>query len=182
MAELNAEVLRGTVEVDGTWVGGKLEGHGQGIGNYKKNKSLVVGILQRNGKVRMIKIEHADRKNLHQFIKDHASPDTEVVITDEHPAYVGIADHDTKHETVNHKKKEWVKAGDIYTNGIENVWSLFKRSLMGTYHNISKKHLDAYLDELEWRINNRDNKYLFRDTLKKPIESKNVEYQSLVAS
>jgi transposase-like protein len=182
MAELNAEMLNGTVEVDETWVGGKLEGHGQGIGNYKKNKSLVVGIIQRNGKVRMQKIEHADRKTLHKFIKDHAAPDTEIIITDEHPAYQGIADQDTKHETVNHKQKEWVKAGDIHTNGIENVWSLLKRSVMGTYHKISKKHLDAYLDELEWRINNRENKYLFRDTLKKLLTSKQMEYQRLIAS
>jgi hypothetical protein len=56
-----------------------------------------------------------------------------------------------------------------------------KRSIIGTYHKISDKHLDAYLDELEWRINNRDNKYLFRDTLKKLLESKNVEYQALVS-
>jgi transposase-like protein len=182
MAELNADMLNGTVEVDETWVGGKLEGHGQGIGNYKKNKALVVGIIQRNGKVRMKKIENADRKTLHKFIKDHAAPDTELIITDEHPAYKGIADQDTKHETVNHKQKEWVRANDIHTNGIENVWSLLKRSVMGTYHKISKKHLDAYLDELEWRINNRENKYLFRDTLKKLLESKNVEYQDLIAS
>ncbi|MFS8120744.1 MAG: transposase [Microcoleus sp.] len=82
-----------------------MEDYGQVIGNYKKNKSLVVGILQRNGKVRMKKIENAYRKTFHKFIKDHAAPDTKNVITDEHPAYVGIADQDTKHETVNHKKK-----------------------------------------------------------------------------
>ncbi|MFS8120743.1 MAG: transposase [Microcoleus sp.] len=75
-----------------------------------------------------------------------------------------------------------MKAGDIHTNGIENVWSLLKRSVMGTYHNISKKHLDANLDELEWRINNRDNKYLFRDTLKKLLASKSVEYRNFIAS
>lgn len=181
MAELNAEMLTGTVEVDETWVGGKLEGYGQGIGNYKMNKALVVGIIQRNGKLRMKKIENADRQTLHKFIKDHAAPDTEIIVTDEHPAYKGIGDKNTKHETVNHKKKESVRANDIHTNGIENVWSLLKRSVMGTYHNISKKHLDAYLDELEWRINNRDNKHLFRDTLKKLLESKNVEYQQLVS-
>ena len=111
----------------------------------------------------------------------HAMP-VSFIITDENKAYLGIGDHDTKHESVNHSQKEWVKAGDIHTNGIENVWSLLKRSVIGTYHKVSKKHLDAYLDELEWRINNRDNKYLFRDTLKKLLESKNVEYQELVAS
>ncbi len=182
MTELNAEQLKGTVEVDETWVGGKLEGQGTGIGNYKKNKSLVVGILQRDGKVRMQKIAKADRKTLHKFIKTHTKPDTELIITDEYPAYKGIADHDTKHESVNHKKKQWVKGDNIHTNGIENIWSLLKRSVMGTYHKVSAKHLDAYLDELEWRINNRHNQYLFRDTLKKLIESQKVEYQDLIAS
>jgi len=182
MTELNAEKLSGTVEVDETWIGGKLKGQGRGKGNYQKNKSLVVGIVQRNGKARMQVIKHADRKTLHKFIKDHTEPDTEVIITDEWPAYRGIGDHDTKHETVNHSKKEWVRGEDIHTNSIENVWSLLKRSVIGAYHKISAKHLDAYLDELEWRFNNRDNPYLFRDTLKKMLKAKNVEYQELIAS
>ena len=72
--------------------------------------------------------------------------------------------------------------GDIHTDGIENVWSLLKRSVTGTYHKLSVKHLDAYLDELEWRFNNRENPYLFRDTLVKLIASKNFEYSDLIAS
>ena len=71
--------------------------------------------------------------------------------------------------------------GDIHTNTVENVWSLFKRSVIGSYHKISVKHLDAYLDELEWRFNNRDNPYLFRDTLLKLVRSENLTYQGLVA-
>ncbi len=62
---------------------------------------------------------------------------------------------------------------------VENVWSLFKRSVIGSYHKLSAKHLDAYLDELEWRFNNRDNPYLFRDTLLKLINSDNLTYQEL---
>jgi len=58
---------------------------------------------------------------------------------------------------------------DVHTNYVENIWSLLKRSLVGSYHKVSKKHLDAYLDELEWRFNNRENPYLFRDTLLKLI-------------
>ena len=181
MTEVNAQKLSGTVEVDEMWVGGKLKGYGKGKGNYQKNKSLVVGIVQRDGNARMQVIKHADRKTLHKFIKDHTQPDTEVIITDEWPAYRGIGDYDTRHETVNHSQKEWVRGEDIHTNGIENVWSLLKRSVIGAYHKISAKHLDAYLDELEWRFNNRDNPYLFRDTLKKMIGSKNIEYQKLVS-
>ena len=116
-----------------------------------------------------------------RFIKNHTAHDTEVIITDDWKAYRGIGDHDTKHEVVNHLKKEYAR-GDIHTNGIENVWSLLKRSVTGTYHKLSVKHLDAYLDELEWRFNNRDNSYLFRDTLVKLLNSNALEYKALIAS
>ena len=61
------------------------------------------------------------------------------------------------------------------------VWSLFKRSVIGSYHQVSAKHLDAYLDEFEWRFNNRKNPYLFRDTLLKLIESDSLPYEQLTA-
>ena len=99
----------------------------------------------------------------------------------DHMIIEGIADHDTRHETVNHSADEWVR-GDVHTNYIENIWSLLKRSLVGSYHKVSKKHLEAYLDELEWRFNNRDNPYLFRDTLLKLIKSDNLEYKELITS
>ncbi len=61
-------------------------------------------------------------------------------MTDEHHGYNGIADDDTTHETVNHKAEERVR-GDVHTNGIEGAWSLFKRSVVGSYHQVSAKHL-----------------------------------------
>jgi transposase-like protein len=67
------------------------------------------------------------------------------------------------------KPKEYVP-GIAHTNGIEYVWSLLKRAIAGSYHNISAKHLNAYLDELEWRFNNRENAWLFRDTIRKLIQ------------
>ncbi|MEK6711041.1 MAG: IS1595 family transposase [Nitrospinota bacterium] len=158
MAELNAEQLNGTVEVDETLVGGKVRGKGRG---FKGNKAIVVGAIQRDGKVRLKVIEGTDKKTLHKFIREHTADDTELIITDEWPAYKGIGDHNTKHETVNHSEEEWVR-GDVHTNTIEGVWSLLNRSVIGTFHKISAKHLDAYLDELEWRFNNRKNPYLLR--------------------
>ncbi len=181
MTEHDAAPLKGTVEVDETFIGGRLRGKGKGKGAYLQNKATVIGVIQRGGKVRLQVIDRTDRKTLHRFIKDHTAPDTEVIITDDWKAYRGIGDHDTKHEVVNHLKKEYVR-GDIHTNGIENVWSLLKRSVTGTYHKLSIKHLDAYLDELEWRFNNRENPYLFRDTLLKLIGSNNLEYKALIAS
>jgi ISXO2-like transposase domain len=95
------------------------------------------------------------------------------------PAYWGIEDADTKHKWVNHSAEELV-VGDVHTNGIESVWSLLKRSIVGAYHKVSIKHLDAYLDELEHRFNNRKNQYLFRDTLLKLIAPAALPYRDLV--
>ena len=177
MAELNAEQLSGIVEVDETLVGGSVKGMGHG---YKGNKTIVVGAIQREGKVRLQTIKAADKKTLHRFPKEHAHFDSEVIVTDEWPAYKGIGDRNTKHETVNHSEEEWVR-GEFHTNTIENVWSLLNRSIIGAFHKVSAKHLDAYLDELEWRYNNRKNPYLFRDTIKKLIGAEKLEFKQLVA-
>lgn len=136
--------LDGIVEVDQTWIGGKKVNVGHG---YKGNKVLAVGAVQRDGDIVLQRIKHADRETLHKFIHSHTSPDMEAVYTDEWPAYEGIGDADTRHETVNHSKEEWVN-GDVHTDSVENVWSLPERSIMGSYHRVSVKHLDAYLDEL----------------------------------
>ena len=80
----------------------------------------------------------------------------------------------------NHSIEEWV-VGDVHTNGIEGVWSLFKRSLVGAFHKMSVKHMDRYLEELEWRYNNRKNPHIFRDTLARIVKTKPLEYQKLVA-
>ena len=98
----------------------------------------------------------------------------------EHSIYRGIEDWNTGLEMVNHKAGEYVR-GHVHTNGIENVWGLFKRSAVGTFHRMSVKHLDAYMDELEWPFYNRENPYLFRDTIKKLIEAERVECTRLTA-
>ena len=61
------------------------------------------------------------------------------------------------------------------------MFSLFKRSIVGSFHQISAKHLDRYLDEFEWRFNNRKNPYLFRDTLIRLVSSENIEFKTLTA-
>jgi transposase-like protein len=168
--------LRGIVEIDETYVGGTTKGTGHG---YKGNKAVVVGAIQRGGKIYLQVTDDKSRKTLHGFVKEHTAPDTEVICTDDWPAYKGIEDEDTKHEVVNHSLGEYSRDG-MNTNSIENIWSLLKRSIVGSYHKVSIKHLDAYLDELEWRFNNRDNEYLFRDTLLKLIGSENLTYRDLV--
>ena len=177
MSESSPKPLSGTVEADETYVGGKRRHVGHG---YKGNKTIVAGVVQRGGAMRLKVVKHADRPTLHRFIREHTAPDTKAIYTDEATAYDGIADSDTRHERVNHSAEEWVH-GDVHTNTVEGVWSLFKRSIAGSYHKVSTKHLDAYLDELEWRQNNRDNQYMFRDTLRKLISSENLPYQELIS-
>ena len=144
--------LLGVVEVDETLVGGKAKGRGRA---YKGNKTWVAGAIQRGGKIRLERIPNVKRHTLHEFIGRTIKDEAEAIYTDDLKSYLGIADDDTRHETVNHSNEEWV-VGDVHTNNIENVWSLFKRSLVGTFHKMSKKHMDRYLEELEWRHNNRD--------------------------
>jgi transposase-like protein len=167
--------LGGSIEVDETWVGGKKKDVGHG---YKGNKSIAIGAVERDGDVVLNTIEHADSDTLGKFIHEHTAPEIEAIYTDELPAYKVLDKQGIEHETVNHSADEWVR-GDVHTNSVENIWSLLKRSIMGSYHQVSKKHLDAYLDELEWRFNNRENPYLFRDTLLKLINSENLPYEQL---
>jgi len=70
---------------------------------------------------------------------------------------------------VDHSREEWVR-GDVHTQTIESVWSLFKRSIVGSYHHLSVKPSSGLLDEMECRYNNRENPYLFRDTILKLVE------------
>ena len=177
-AQDGARLLNGTIEADETFVGGKVRGLGHG---YKGNKAVVVGVVERGGEIRLQVAEDRTRKVLHEIVLRNTEPDAEAIYTDDWEAYQGIGDHDTRHETVNHSIEEWVR-GDVHTNTVEGVWSLLKRSIIGSYHHVSVKHLDAYLDELEWRFGNRNNPFLFRETLRRLIQSENLPYQELVAS
>ena len=169
--------LLGVVEVDETLVGGKTRGKGRA---YKGNKTWVAGAIQRDGNVRLERIPNVRRHTLHDFINRTVRDKAEAIYTDELASYLGIADDNTRHETVNHSIEQWV-LGDVHTNSIEGVWSLFKRSIVGAFHKVSVKHLDRYLEELEWRYNNRDNTHIFTDTLRRIVNTEHLTYQKLVA-
>jgi transposase-like protein len=175
--EVDAQLLKGIVEADETFVGGKVEGEGRG---YKGNKTVVVGALQRDGNICLQVVRGRDRETIHGFIRENVSGDVEAIYTDEWEAYRGVADEDTEHETVNHSEKEYAR-GKVHVNSMENVWSLLKRSIIGSYHQVSAKHLDAYLDELEFRFNNRENSYMFRDAMLKLLLAETLPYTKLIA-
>jgi transposase-like protein len=177
MGDDDQPLLRGIVEADESWHGGKQRGTGRGP--YLSGKTMIMGVVQRDGEVRLKVGPRRDRKTLQRFIDEHVADEAGAIYTDEYPAYIGIGDHNTIHATVNHFAKEYVR-GDVHTNTIEGVWSLFKRSVIGSFHQVSVKHLPRYLDELEFRFNNRGNPYLFRDTLLRLVEGDPLPLKELV--
>jgi len=74
------------------------------------------------------------------------------VMTDDHRSYSGFANSEFKHESVNHSGGEYTR-GEVHTNSIESVWAVLKRGVHGTFHHVSKKHLNRYVDEFAFRLN-----------------------------
>ena len=179
MKEADRPMLDGTVEMDETYVGGKKKG--REFQGRRDHKEVVIGIRQRGGDVRFFHAEDARKGTLAKYIRENISQDVDVIITDELPAYpsaVGAA----KHETVNHSAKEYVRLGtDIHTNTVESAFSLLKRGIVGSWHKISAKHLPAYLAEMEFRFNRRNNSDLFVDTLRHMVTAPVLTFEKLTA-
>jgi transposase-like protein len=176
MEEDSPVPLRGIVEVDETWGGGFKRDHGQGPW---ANKTMVLGAVERGGDVRLKIDKRRDRKTLRGFVENTVDDSAGAIYTDANPAYGDLSDEDTRHATVDHRSEEWVRA-QVHTNTIEGVWSLLKRSIVGSYHQLSAKHLPAYLDEIAFRFNNRENPYLFRDTVLRLIDGETLPFRELV--
>ena len=159
------------------WSAARSGGRGRKAG--RANKSYVAGAIQRGGYIRLKRVPNVRRHTLHGFIVETVKDEAEAIYTDELKSYLGIADDDTRHETVNHSAEQWV-VGDVHTNSIEGVWSLFKRSIVGSFHKMSAKHMDRYLEELEWRFNNRKNPHIFMDTLRRIVNTDHLTFRELV--
>src|SRR6266540_4325959 len=117
-------------------------------------------------------------ETLHQFLSDVLADDAEAI--DAVRGYLGLGDGSASQTLLNHS--DMSVQGDTDTNAIESVGSLFKRSVAGSYHHRSAKHLPAYLDEIAFRYNNRENAYLFRDTLRRLIGADSIPYAELIAT
>ena len=142
--------LRGTVEVDETYVGGKKKGK---RGRGSENKTPVFGAVQRKGRLSITPVENTKRKTLEPIIHKRVKGGSHIM-SDEWWTYTKL-DKDYKHSVVKHKHKEYVR-GDVHTNTIEGAWSHLKRSMMGTYHRPSKEHLSKYCAEFEFTYNTRN--------------------------
>jgi len=184
MREVNPEPLSGTVEIDETYIGGKWKGKrakDDGRLDWQDHKTMVMGAIERGGSIRLSAGGKRTRAVVNEFIRLHVADNCERIYTDEANVYRTLGDHDTHHDSVNHGANEYVR-GDVHTNTIESAFGLFKRALVGSFHQVSVKHLDRYLDEFEFRFNNRKNKFLFRDTLLRLMEAKAMPYEKLTAA
>jgi transposase-like protein len=177
------EKLSGQVEVDETYIGGLARNmhrseHSRKItGTGGKGKVAVMGLLERDGKVRAKVINDATQLTLHAEVRSNVEPGAEL-FTDGWRSYAGLH-KDYIHQVIDHAEK--YVDGQIHTNGIENFWSLLKRGIKGTYVSVEPFHLFRYLDEQTFRFNNRKVKDAdrFVETMKQ-IAGKRLTFEELI--
>jgi transposase-like protein len=176
-------LLTGVVEADETYIGGVYDKRRK---RERHQKQPVFGAIQRGkdgepSKVRSFPIKTAGSAVLTAAVKNTISTEANLFITDEWAGYKTIGKQ-YKHETINHIKLEYVRKGDprsIHTNSIENFWSLFNRGVVGSFHKVSVKHLQRYLDEFTFRFNNRKAEDLFGLVMLNLVITTGIKYAEL---
>ncbi|MGH9434277.1 MAG: IS1595 family transposase [Terriglobia bacterium] len=162
-----ADLLQDAVEVDETYVGGKLRAgpHANHPGERPQdrpavmaNKSPVVALVERNGRVRSMHVANVTAANLKEIIRKNVEPSAHVM-TDEAGVYDFVGKEFARHSTVNHRNRGYSRLeadGTLAsTNTVEGYFSILKRGVYGTFHNLSKQHLHRYLSEFDFRYNAR---------------------------
>lgn len=182
MNEASKKMLSGTVEMDETYIGGKIKG--QGIKAAKDAKEIVIVLRERGGDLRFFHAADVKAGTLAKYIKENVSADVDVMVTDDFASYPFAMDRAgvdrEKHKVIRHNSGVYVM-GKVHTNTAENAFSLLKRGIMGTWHKISAKHLASYLQEMEFRFNRRNRPDLFTDTLRHMITAPVLTFAKLTA-
>jgi transposase-like protein len=182
MRQVDAPLLDGTVEMDETYIGGRKRG--AGIRGRGANKEVVIGIRQRGGDLRFFHSTDVKSGTLAQYIRENVSSDVDVIMTDDFSSYPFAMKKATvaadKHKRIKHSSGVYVD-GDIHTNTVESAFSLLKRGIIGTWHRISPKHLQAYLDEMTFRFDRRKRSDLFIDTLRHMVTADPLTFHELIA-
>jgi transposase-like protein len=178
-------MLSGEVEVDETYIGGKARNmsgrrkKGVGRGRARSSKTVVLGMVERGGKVNASVIDDIRKPTLQSYVRDRVEPGSSI-FTDSLESYTGL-DADFDHRTVNHAVS--YVDGNVHTNVMENFWSLLKRGLNGTYISVKPFHLFRYLDERMFTFNMRDLTDLGRFTaVLSEVAGKRLTYAQLTGS
>jgi transposase-like protein len=181
----NLSKLKGIIEIDETYVGGieknKHESKKLKAGRGTVGKTAVLGMRERGGKVVAMPISKTDKASIQSAIAQNVEAGS-MLNTDEAGAYDGIKALSFGHETVNHSAGEYVR-DDVTTNGIESVFAVLKRGLIGVYHHASPKHLGRYVDEFTFRLNegNVKNHTLTRlESFVDGVAGKRLTYKGLI--
>ena len=182
----DSSALTGTVECDEMYLGGAEDNKHKSKrtegtqGRSTKTKKPIFGMIQRSGKLVAMTVENTKAETLMPIIKQFVAENT-VVYTDELKSYNRLSKENYTHGVVHHNEKEFV-VDDIYTNTIEGFWSHFKKMVFGTYHFVSKKHLQRYIDEEVYRWNTRlmSESARFKDVFSKSLTR--CDYKAVVAA
>jgi len=179
----DGSLLQGVLELDETFVGGRVKG--KGVWYAKKEKAVVLGLKQRNGQVRFVHAPNTKGDTWKAAIKTHVDmPKVAQIMTDDSTSVsFAVQREHAKHHVVNHSKGEYAYKtafGLVSTNSVESSFSLFKRGLVGSWHKLSKKHLQRYLREMEYRHNNRKNPAIFEDMLSGIAANPRLTFRALV--
>jgi transposase-like protein len=141
----------GVVEADETYIGRK-EGRKKARAGYG-HKRAVVALVERGGEVRSFHVENARVAEIAPIVRTNIVREARLM-TDESRLYTRIGREFASHDAIQHGADEYVR-GDVHTNTIEGVFSVFKRGMLGTYQHCGEKHLHRYLAEFDFRYNNR---------------------------
>jgi transposase-like protein len=174
--------LSGEVEIDETLIGGLSRNMHKSkrakviTGTGGRDKTIVMGMLERGGNVRAMVVENRGKRELQKQVREHVEAGT-AIFTDELLSYDGL-NEDYKHAVINHAV-EYANE-NTHTNGMENFWSLLKRGLHGTYVSVEPFHLFRYIDEQAFRFNNRNMNDSERfDIVMRGIVGKRLTYAEL---
>jgi hypothetical protein len=142
----------------------------------------VFGVVERDGKARTYHMRPVTMKGVVEKIKDNVAITADAIYTDDSNLYGTAAGciKSHRHETVDHSSKEWVR-GDVHTGTIDGYWGLLKRGVIGSFHQVSIKHLQRYLNEFQFKWNHRTAQDIFAQAILALVIGSALRYKVLTA-